>query len=348
MAKSHLLIRAGFIDGVAIAVCALTFLVTSAIANGADTDQETQAENQSDTLAFTSKGNGQYSFNTGVLQGKLGGNDRSIGLSSAVHVPSEAGLSGKFGIFSYYRVFTTNKRYGHAAWDWPSKSKLLTDGAVEIFWPEGEDRPFEMTAVYRWKDKSTLDVKTIVTPQKDLSKFEVFLASYFHESFSSPYVYVGTNPETEGKPGFLMAKKSFGKWQMFPRDQDVPEIIRDGRWQKEPSPVDWVIMPAVAAPIAVRRSNTEDLTVILMAPPDDCFAIATPYRGESHYSLYLSLFGRDIKAGETATARSRLVIAGRVSDQEILHLYRKYIEEFQGCTASGSDDGAHQRGKGSR
>jgi len=348
MAKSHLLIRAGFIDGVAIAVCALTLVVASAITNGADTDQERQAEGQSDTLAFTSQGNGRYSFNTGVLQGKLGGNDRTLGLSSAVHVPSGARLSGKFGVLSYYRVFTTNKRYGHAAWDWPSKSKLLTDGAVEIIWPEGEDRPFEMTAVYRWKDKSTLDVETIVTPHKDLSKFEVFLASYFHESFSSPYVYVGSNPEAQGKAGLLTARESFGKWQMFPRNQDVLEIIHDGRWQKKPSPVDWVIMPAVAAPIAVRRSNAEDLTVILMAPPDDCFAIATPYRGESHYSLYLSLFGRDIKTGETATARSRLVITGRVSDQKILHLYQKYIEELQGCAASGFDDGAHRPGKESR
>ncbi|MHC4214483.1 MAG: hypothetical protein ACYSWP_14050, partial [Planctomycetota bacterium] len=196
--------------------------------------------------------------------------------------------------------------------------------------------------------KLTLDVKTIVTPQKDLSKFEVFLASYFHESFSSPYVYVGSSPEDQGKGGFLMARKSFGIWQMSPRNKDVLQIIRDGRWRKDPNPVDWVIMPYLAAPIAVRRSDVGDLAVILMAPPDDCFAIAAPYRGEKHYSLYLSLFGRDIKAGETAAARSRLVIAGGLSDQEILDLYRKYIEELRQCAASGFNDGAHQLGKRSR
>ncbi|MHC4240637.1 MAG: hypothetical protein ACYSUC_12975, partial [Planctomycetota bacterium] len=60
--------------------------------------------------------------------------------------------------------------------------------------------------------------------------------------------------------------------------------------------------------------------------------------------LYLSLFGRDIKAGETAAARSRLVIAGGVSDQEILDLYQRYIEELRECAASGFNDGAHQLG----
>ena len=348
MTKSHLPIRAGFSHGVVVAVCAVACLVTSAITNGVDTEQETQAESQSERHTFTSNANGQYSFNTGVVRGKVGGEDKTIGLSSLVYVPSGIRLDGRSGIFSYYRVFTTNKRYGHAAWDWPSESKLLPDGAVQILWPKGKDRPFEMTAVYRWKDKLTLDVKTIVTPQKDLSKFEVFLASYFHESFPSPYVYVGSSPEDQGKAGFLMAKKSFGMWQMSPRNKDVLQIIRDGRWRKEPSPVDWVIMPYLAAPIAVRRSDVGDLAVILMAPPDDCFAIATPYRGETHYSLYLSLFGRDIKAGETAAARSRLVIAGGVSGQEILDLYRKYIEELRECDASGFNDGAHQHGKRSR
>ena len=53
-------------------------------------------------------------------------------------------------------------------------------------------------------------------------------------------------------------------------------------------------------------------------------AIATPYRGESHYSLYLSLFGRDMKAGETAKARSRFVVTAPVSEEQVLALYERY------------------------
>jgi hypothetical protein len=271
---------------------------------------------------------GGYAFDTGILRGQLLQAGRSLGLSSVVHVPSGVRLDGAFGIASYYRVFTTNSRYGTAAWDWASASKLLPDGAVQITWPEGEDRPFQMVAIYRWKDSATLDLETIVKPRKDLSNFEVFLALYFQEVFPSPCVHVGVNPDVDGKPGFLTAKKAFGDWQMFPRNQEVLQVVQDGRWQKEPNPVKWVIMPCMAAPICLRRGTATDLVAVLMAPPEDCFAIATPYEGESHYSLYLSLFGRDMKAGETAKARSRFVVTTGVSDHQILELYHKYMKDL--------------------
>jgi hypothetical protein len=291
--------------------------------------------------AFTLDKDGGYAFDTGILRGQLrqggkssaptsSGASRSggLGLSSVVHVPSGVRLDGAFGIASYYRVFTTNTRYGTAAWDWPSTSKLLPGGAVQITWPEGPDRPFEMAAIYRFHDSSTLDVETIVKSRENLSNFEVFLASYFQQVFPSPYVYVSANPYADGKPGFLLAGKSYGDWQMFLRDEAVVEIVQDGRWQKEPNPVKWVIMPSLAAPLCLRRSSTNNLAVVLMSPPDDCFAIATPYEGESHYSLYLSLFGRDIKAGQTAEAHSRFVVTTGVSDRQILDLYRKYVKDL--------------------
>ena len=280
-------------------------------------------------LAFTENEGGGYEFNTGILRGRLHEAGKGLGLSSMVHVPTGTTLNGAYGILSYYRVFTTNKRYGTAAWSWPCTSKLLPDGAVQVTWPEGDDRPFEMAAIYRFHDSSTLDVETIVKPRKDLSKFEVFLASYFHESFPLPKVFVAAFPETVGKRTFLTAKKSFGNWQMFPRNDYVVPIIRDGRWQKEPNPIDWKIMPAMAMPIALRRGSNASLTAILMAPPDDCFAIATPYEGEGHYSMYFSLFGRDIKAGQTAKARLRLVVKNITSNREILNLYQKYMKDIE-------------------
>jgi hypothetical protein len=284
------------------------------------------------TLAFTANQDGGYEFDTGILQGRLREAGKGLGLTSAVHVPSGTTLNGAYGILSYYRVFTTNKRYGHAAWDWPSTSKLLPDGAVQVTWPEGDDRPFEMIAVYRLRDSSTFDVETIIKAGEDLNKFEVFLASYFHESFPLSQVYVTACPETEGKPAFLTAKKSFGDWQMFPRDENVVPIISDGRWQKQPNPVDWKIMPSMAIPIALRRGSKVTPTAILMAPPEDCFAISTPYESEGHYSMYFSLFGRDIKAGQTAKARLRLVVTNATSNREILNLYKQYMRDLSELT----------------
>jgi len=68
--------------------------------------------------------------------------------------------------------------------------------------------------------------------------------------------------------------------------------------------------------------------VLLMAPPKDCFAIATPYAGESHYSTYLSLFGRNIKAGRTARTHTRLIVTKPIPDTQIPDLYQKYIKDL--------------------
>ena len=289
---------------------------------------EADSKEKSEKLTFTSNKNGEYVFDTGILRGKLRQNGKSMGLSSVVHIPSGVRLDGRMGIFTPYRIFTTNKRYGSAAFGWSSTSKLLPDGAIQVTWPEEKDRPFEVVAIYCWRTSSMLELEITVEPRKDLSKFEVFLASYFNKSFPSSYVYVAKNPQAKGKPGFLVAEKSFGNWQIFPRNLDVVPVIQDGRWQKEPDPVEWAIMPDMQMPIGFRRSTKMDLTVILMAPQDDCFAIATPHRGERHYSLYLSLFGCDLKAGQTAKAHSRLIITTDISDSEILSLYQKYMEDI--------------------
>jgi hypothetical protein len=95
---------------------------------------------------------------------------------------------------------------------------------------------------------------------------------------------------------------------MFPRDEAAVSVIRDGRWRLEPHPVEWMIQPCFALPLAARQAEGSGLVGVLTAPAADCFAIATPYAGESHGSLYFSLFGRDLTAGQPHRARGRLSI----------------------------------------
>ena len=291
-------------------------------------------QEKSPKLAFAPNDKGEYTFDTGVLRGTLRQDGKSQGLTSVTYVPTGTRLDHSMGLLGYYRVFTTGKRYGPGAWDWPSTAKLLPDGAVQVTWPEAADRPFEMGALYRWKDPQTIDVETTVTARKDLSKFESFLAAYFTGALPTPSVYVRENPEAQGKPGFLPARKTYGDWQIFPRDEQALPIIRDGRWGLEPNPLNWAIMPRLAAPLCLRR-GAGNLVAILMAPPEDCFAVATPYEGESHYSLYLSRFGCDLKAGATAQARARLVIASGISDEQAMTLYQQYQVELSGKPPSG-------------
>ena len=281
---------------------------------------------ESSNLAFQPSDNGSYTFNTGVLKGTLRADGRSIGLLSLEHISTGTRLEGNdYGIFSHYRVFTANKRYGHGAWDWPSTSKLLPDGAVEVHWPAADDRPFELSAVYRWAAPGALDLTTSVTAHADLKDFESFLASYFAEAFHASTVYAKGGPEKQ--PCFQATGQESGVWQAFPRDRRAVEIIQDGRWKIEPSPVEWVIRDEFAKPIGVRRNKENGLCTILMAKPDDCFAVMTPHAGEGHRSLYLALFGRDVKAGETATVKARFVVDTLLKDEDATGLYSAYLNE---------------------
>jgi hypothetical protein len=300
-------------------VAAVAVMFVAGLTIGAEPPQE---------LAFVANDKGEYTFDTGVLRGTLRQGGKSLGLAPVIHIPTGARLDRSMGILSYYRVFTTNKRYGAGAWDWPSTAQLLPDGAVQVTWPEAADRPFEMTALYRWKGPQTIDLETTVTARQDLNGFESFLASYFTEAFPTPCVYVREDPEAQGKPGLLPARKTYGEWQMFPRDERVLPLIRDGRWGLQPNPVNWTILPRLAAPLALRRGTGSGLVAVLMAPPEECFAIATPYEGEGHYSLYFSRFGHDLKTGRTAQARTRLVIAAGLVDEQAIALYQEYRKEL--------------------
>jgi hypothetical protein len=164
-----------------------------------------------------------------------------------------------------------------------------------------------------------------VTAQRALSGFELFLASYF-DGFPRCFAYARG---TDGGSRLVEATQADGTWQMFPRDDDAVALIRDGRWQHPPHPVQWVVREPLAAPVAVRRDAASGLTALVMAPAADCFAVAMPFGSEGHRSVYFSLLGRDLRPGESAAARSRLVICRDGSDN-VADAYRQYETQFGG------------------
>ena len=125
-----------------------------------------------------------------------------------------------------------------------------------------------------------------------------------------------------------MPKKTPATGKCFPATSKSIPLIKDGRWTIEPNPVDWMIRPTLAVPLCVRRDAENKLTVIVMAPKEDCFAVAMPYEGEQHYSMYLSLFGQDLKFGQTLKARARFIVAESISDAEIVERYKEYMKQL--------------------
>lgn len=270
----------------------------------------------------------EFRFDTGVLHGVIPFEKQSLGLLPAVHVPTDTPLAASMGLFNYYRVFKTDHRFVESMRGIPSEVRLLSDGALEVHWPSAEDRPFELTAVYRWSAQNTLDLETTVKATAELPDFEVFLASYFTDRLPVSHVYVQKTPGGR-ENAFMAADESFGVWQAYPRDDAATAIIKDGRWTKPPSPVDWAIMPRVGGPLLYRQAPDTKVTVAMMAPPEDAFAVFTPCEGEAHFSMYLGLFGRTLAPGETVKARSRLVVMSDASDETIVNEYRAYVDALQ-------------------
>lgn len=268
--------------------------------------------------AFIAEGT-EFRFDTGALRGTLRAKGRSAGLGPVFDCRTGTNLTSSMGLFSHYRLLDRENRYGTGAWDWASAATLLPDGAVEARWTADAAHPFDLAAVYRWASSNALDVTTRVTARKDLRRFESFLASYF-AGFADARVYAQGSPAA-----FVPADQTSGVWQMFPRDAAAVDWIRDGRWTRPPNPVEWAIRPCFAGALGIRRDAASGWTALVMARPSDCFAVATPHSAEGHRSLYLSLFGRDLKAGESISAPARLVLARDLSESAAIALYEEWI-----------------------
>lgn len=281
-------------------------------------------------LAFTAAGK-EFHFDTGALRGTLPAEGKWLGLRPVTEIGSGKSIAGRYGLFSPYRLLTSDARFGTAAWDWASQARLLADGAVEVQWTADKEHPLDMTAVYRFAAPNTLDFSVTVKPRQDLKRFELFLASYF-DGFLTSAAYVADNSDNEkgGTRRFMGATRNYGDWQMFPRDEEAIKTISDGRWKRPPHPVEWKIRPKLAAPLAVRRDEDRNLTAVLMAPAEDCFAVSMPYGEEGHRSVYLSLFGGDLKADEKAAARARLVIGREISNKQAVGLYEQFAKNAKG------------------
>lgn len=255
---------------------------------------------------FEADGAKGFTFDTGVMRGRLRADGKSLGLTDVYHVGTGRRIDAGHGLLGHYRVFTKGVRYGGGAWDWPSTATLVDPRTVEVLWPAADQRPFTLRAVYRLAKPSTIEVETTVEPREELTAFEVFLASYFDRAFTNAVVLARVGEQAD----LVEATPERGDWQMYARDDAARALILDGRWRLEPNPVAWTFPFPFAGPVAMvqRRAEGAGVSAMLSAPATDCFAIALPQQTEGHYSLYLSLFGRTIPAGETVRTRAQLVV----------------------------------------
>lgn len=113
----------------------------------------------------------------------------------------------------------------------------------------------------------------------------------------------------------MRAIREQGDWQMFPRSAEAVPVIEDGRWSLEPNPVRWTLREVFGvggSAMVLRRAGetAAGLCGLLMAEPDACLGVALPHETESHHSVYFSLFGKNLKKGESAYGHIRWTVVG--------------------------------------
>lgn len=106
-------------------------------------------------------------------------------------------------------------------------------------------------------------------------------------------------------------------------------MVNDGRWNFPPYPNHWAIRSVLANPLGMKIEPVSGVTVLVMAPPEDCFAMSTWQQGSPQGAFYLSLFGKDIQHGQTVTGHARLVFGKNITDSQAVARYAEYRKDLR-------------------
>ena len=106
-------------------------------------------------------------------------------------------------------------------------------------------------------------------------------------------------------------------------------LIVPYRFLTPQNPNNWAMRPMLAGTLGIRQEPKSGVTVLIMAPPEDCFALSMSQQEAGLGAYYLSLFGKDVKRGQSLTGHARLVFGRNITDDQALEKYQQYLRGFK-------------------
>lgn len=301
------------------------------------------------------KEKGMFDFETKELKGSLEPGGKFQGVRSLIHKKE-----GKERVGTYtrsrevYGIKSGSKLFSLDLYHYLAKN--LTPGV------RGRDMEYEyshsgnkiktilkptsccrITTEAIWEIKEPNIIDFIVTIKADVEYYglEVWISSYIDSrKKGTPYVYVYENPATAGKSHFIRPKENEfikGFYLQFPRDNYGASLQYDGRWG-DPNYATFVTGPYYAYPLFVSINEDTGYAYIEMTEKKMCprigssysFDVVDPRKVNDYSPLYTVLFGRDIKPGESMTARMRAQLIKMEDDFNVpLRLYREFKEAIK-------------------
>jgi len=291
---------------------------------------------------------GVWSFETDTMKGELSANAQTHqhGITSLTQKSTGRQIvREKLFCLHLYRVLARNQWFSQCR-DLPHAATLEGDALV-IRWPltkKPEEPCFapgvEAEARYRVATANAIDLSiTLKNTDRWHRDFELFTSNYFDASMN-PGLYTltpyrgpvsATNPAVLTQP--LDNPCSRFCYNAWPRDIFAAQMFLDGRWEYGlHSPVPWALGRWFAYPFGFYATGDRKTLAVVMAQPDDCFALCTSYHSDDpkdgvahHNSIYHNLIGRDIGPGWQRTLRQRLTLTDWEADDAPLKAYQEFL-----------------------
>lgn len=241
----------------------------------------------------------------------------------------------------FYRLLARNEWLGQGD-ELPMRGQV-EDHHPTITWPAGPQCKLQTVARYVVVPPTAIDVELTFRFEASYADYEAFWSNYFppgnqpHAFPVKPYGKAGA-ADAQMVP-LVEAPLYKGCYLAFPRDVRAASLYCDGRWEKgKHSPVLWARTRYLGLPMVVFARPGGDEACVFMADPRTCFGLGTVYRSDdprdsvaNHHSVYASLIGHDVRAGDIVRARLSLaVIRWTGKEDEPRAEYARFLERCKG------------------
>ena len=244
-------------------------------------------------------------------------------------------VSSRFGL-SLFRIYARNACLGELRAT-PYTARLLENG-VEYAWQPFVGHAVAVTCRMTVLESNAIDLELELKSYAAYSDYEILLSSYWAPGFA-PGGYVRLSSGTQQiRP--CCNEVYAGQYLYFPRDAQAARLLTDGRGARGRWGWEQCVGRRYAIPMGYFSNGQVD--ALLMGRPDDVSAVGMTYAGDEkndpvarHRGLYLSLFGRDLAAGEAWRTRVRLVVdafAGETARHA--QEYERFIGEVASLASS--------------
>jgi len=279
-------------------------------------------------------------FNLSELSGVINFS-KSHHFSKVLHKPSNTLISPdgsgmeQVGLLNFFRVLIRGGYLTELREEKPL-IKAEKDG-VTLTWLPTIRRQANVTVRFTFREPNIIDMDMSVETLTNYPGFEILLSAYLAPGFVSG-AYVAKEEFGPVVPEQIRISDQpmiHGVWPFFPRNEAGANLLTDGRHQKGR----WYWRMAVGRRYGMPMAffNKGEVDVLVMGRPEDVYAVGVTYKGDpetdniaAHRSLYLSMFGEDLVAGEGRRTQMRMII-GKFGSGQNKHasLYQAFLNDVK-------------------